>query len=148
MPSCKHWDLCCEEAKDQALQMGVMITTCSRMVINWCIEFQDNHKFSIQYSPPKHNLPPFLEQNNNACIKIQQYAHEHLHEFSIKLDGCEYIHDVIVPAMVKETSSISPNEKEKYDIEVHNLLSKYGQTCICPSTVYRWMKLLGFKYEQ
>jgi len=50
--------------------------------------------------------------------------------------------------MVKETSSMAPNEKEKYDIEVHNLLGKYDQTCICPSTAYRWMKLLGFKYEQ
>ena len=126
--------------------MGMMITTCSRMVRCWCIEFQDNCKFSIQYSPPKHNLPLFLEQNKDACIKIQQYAHEHLHELSIEL-VCEYIHDVIVPAMVKETS-FSPNKKEKYDIEVHNLLSKYGLTCICQSTVYRWMKLLGFKHEQ
>ena len=88
-----------------------------------------------------------MEQNKVACIKIQQYACEHLHELSIEL-VFDYIHDVFVPAMVKETSSISPNKKEKYDIEVHNLLGKYGLTCICPSTVYRWMKLLEFKYEQ
>jgi hypothetical protein len=26
-------------------------------------------------------------------------------------------------------------------------LQKYGLTCIYPSTVYRWMKCLGFNYE-
>jgi hypothetical protein len=26
-------------------------------------------------------------------------------------------------------------------------LKKYGLTCIRPSTVYRWMKCLGFTYE-
>jgi len=36
---------------------------------------------------------------------------------------------------------------DEYNHVVHNLLGNYGLTCICPSTVYNWMKKLGFKCE-
>jgi arginine repressor len=41
-------------------------------------------------------------------------------------------------------------EKEKSDNQTYDqqkLLKQYGLTCISPSTVCRWLKVLGFKYE-
>jgi len=51
--------------------------------------------------PNKHNLAPFLDENKNVCEWIQQYARQNLLELSIKLMS-EYIHDIIIPSMVKE----------------------------------------------
>ena len=40
------------------------------------------------------------------------------------------------------------DDGEAYDNELQKILGSYGLTSICPSTIYRWMNLLGFKYEQ
>ena len=40
------------------------------------------------------------------------------------------------------------DDGEAYDNELQKILGNYGLTSICPSTIYRWMNLLGFKYEQ
>jgi len=42
---------------------------------------------------------------------------------------------------------IPGNEQVEY-VEVENeMLKLYELTCICPSTVYQWMKHLGIKYK-
>jgi len=38
-------------------------------------------------------------------------------------------------------------QEDEYEAATKAILDQYGLTIICPSTVYRWMKLIGFKYE-
>ena len=68
----------------------------------------------------------------------------------------EYIHSAILPQMVNErikattaTASVADNtpSQQVYEETEKDMLKTYGVTCICPSTVYWWMKHLGFKYE-
>jgi len=86
------------------------------------------------YIQKKHKLSPFLNDNKDICQAIQQYAHEHLHELSIKFMH-EYIHDAILLNMVKEEWLVLPNEGEKYEAAVWQILGQHGLTCICPSMV-------------
>ena len=99
------------------------------------------------YIPPeKLSLPQFLEQNKDICLSIQQYARENLHKLSIEFLR-EYLHDVFLPKMVKESYMLKPNS-EGYEQSLLELLKKYNLTCISPSMIATWMEKLGFKYEQ
>ena len=137
----QNWDLCC------AAKAWISITQNSRTVRNWYNDFCNNgRKIPICLLPNKHSLPCFLDQNKDKCTKIQQYACKNLHKLSSKLIS-EYIHDTILPELIYEDFSITPND-ESYDERLKQLLSTYGLKCICLSTVYNWMEKLGFKYEE
>jgi hypothetical protein len=88
----------------------------------------------------------FLDQNKDICLSIQQYARENLHKLSIEFLS-EYLHDVILPKMVKESYALEPNS-EGYEQSLLELLKKYNLTCRSTSMIARWMEKLGFKYEQ
>jgi hypothetical protein len=79
---------------------------------------------------------------------MQQYAREHLSELSVEL-MCEYLDETVLPKMVKEWTGIEKGEfvSEEYEVEVEKILREYRLTNINPSTVYRWLIKLGFRYE-
>ncbi len=63
----------------------------------------------------------------------------------------EYIRGIVPPKIVAEEAKMSIEEVRQNQVIADELtketLQKYGLTCICSSTVYRWMKCLGFNYE-
>jgi hypothetical protein len=65
----------------------------------------------------------------------------------------EYIHRVLLPQMIekerkrKENNNNLELENNREEHELQELSKTYGLTYICLSTVYRWMKKLGFNYE-
>jgi hypothetical protein len=78
--------------------------------------------------------------------QIREYAEENLPKLSIEILS-EYIDDKIIPLMVKEQFQVDATEGERDDGAVKDLMNQNGLGKICPSTIYHWMKLLGFKYE-
>jgi hypothetical protein len=38
-------------------------------------------------------------------------------------------------------------ENESYEAALQSMYHDYGLKKICPSTIYKWLKLLGFRYE-
>jgi hypothetical protein len=144
MPISQNWDRCCQEAVKHLLLCGIK-AGCSRSVRNWYLEFtRKNRKFEMRIAQ-KHKLPMFLDLNRDEKEKIQQYAKEHLHELSIELMS-EYIHNTVIPIMVQERFVVKP-EDEQYEATVQGMYREYGLKKICPSTIYKWLKLLGFRYE-
>ncbi len=112
---------------------------------NWYLEFtKKNRKFEMRI-PEKHKLPMFLDLNRDEKEKLQQYAKEHLHELSIELMS-EYIHETVITVMVQERFAVKP-EDEQYEATVQGMYHEHGLKKICPSTIYKWLKLLGFRYE-
>jgi len=68
----------------------------------------------------------------------------------------EYIHNTVLPQMVNERitttmmlaiNNTPGNEQVEYDEVEKEMVKLYGLTCICSSTIYQWMKHLGFKYK-
>jgi hypothetical protein len=49
----------------------------------------------------------------------------------------EYIHDTIIPLMVKEHFQVDAAEGERYDEAVKDLMQQNGLGKICPSTISR-----------
>jgi hypothetical protein len=92
----------------------------------------------------KHDLPPFLERNKEICISLKTYIHEHLEELSSKM-VCEYLHNTMLPMLVKEDVGLE-QESDGYLDTVRTVLGKYGLTKICPSSCYNWLHQLGFTF--
>jgi hypothetical protein len=145
MPLHQNWDHCCQKACEHLLLCG--ITTCgrSRCVRNWYTEFVKHKRSFPVRLPLKHKLPMFLDLNFEEKQKLENYCKEHLHELTVELVS-EYIHDTLIPVMVEQKYNILP-DKEEYDHGVKTLLFEHGLKKICPSTIYKWLKLLGFRYE-
>ncbi len=143
----KNWDDICNQAVETLKKFSMTITRSSRVVRNWYQQFRKQRKFSVRCTK-KHSLPPFLQQNQDVCMKLQTYAREHLSELSVEL-LLEYLLETVLPSMVKETSGVEKRavSQEQYTAEAKKILSTYGLTCIDPSTVYRWLQKLGFRYE-
>jgi hypothetical protein len=56
----------------------------------------------------------------------------------------EYLHDTIIPEMIKERENSDNKSKEDMTRE---LLQEYGLSSLSLGTVCRWMNRLGFKYD-
>ena len=105
------------------------------------------------------DLPPFLHANPNICMNIQRHGKENLDALSIEMLS-EYIHDKVLPALLHSTFNEPVEEEEKqsvsdaldldseeYKSKLKQILITHGLTCIRPpSTIYRWMTGLGFRY--
>ena len=92
----------------------------------------------------KHNLPPFLELNPDVCSALKTYACANL-EMMV-----EYLHNTLLPEIVKkEMNERNCNNLPGLDKSICKqiILQRYGLTKLCPGTVYRWLRLLGFNYE-
>jgi hypothetical protein len=101
--------------------------------------------FTIGSLPGKHNLPPLLQENRDVSLKIQAYTRENLLELSVELI-MEYLHNTIIPNLVKQSTGVGPEEEAYVSIK-KELFEQYGLKKLCISTVYRWMRALGFKFE-
>ena len=57
--------------------------------------------------------------------QIRQYTKENLPQLSIEMLS-EYIHDALVPLMVRERFGAETNDPEKYDKSVMKLMQEHG----------------------
>jgi DNA-binding transcriptional regulator YhcF (GntR family) len=139
------WTKCCEMSVKVANRMGISITKNADTVKRWYRHFREKRKFIVSVRQ-KHNLPPFLELNPDVCSAIKKYACSNLNRLSVEA-VVEYIHHTVLPQIARnemeENNNLHIGEEEMKKI----ILQCYGLTKLCPSTVYKWMKQLGFKYE-
>jgi len=86
-------------------------------------------------------MPPFLQQNQDVTVAIKQY----LCELSVEL-VCEYIHETVLPKMIRESTGAVPTDEVcVHDVKL--LLGKYGLKTISMSMVCWWMKCLGLNMQ-
>ena len=121
--------------------MGITTAMHWQTIENWYHEFRLKRQFHIQSTGRDSNLPPFLQQNPDVCTMIKEYAWENLTHLSVELIS-EFI---LLRKLVKERTKLEKGD-DYYEQEEKKLLQSYGLTIICLSTIYRWMKLLGFRY--
>jgi hypothetical protein len=135
------WMQCCKCAVVVADRMGLKLTKCPDTVGKWYQAFREKRKI-IMPVKKKNNLPPILELNPDVCSAIKTHALANLGTLSVEMMS-EYLHNIIIPQMVNAERKKTGNQQ--WDVE--NLLKQYGLTCISISTVCRWLKVLGFKYD-
>ena len=138
------WNQCCREAIEMAKKMGVTVAKNPKTIEKWYRNFREKQKFCIPLKP-KPNLPPFLELNPDVCHTIKEYATSNLSTLSVEMMS-EYLHNVVLPQLVENEVKES-NEELDQESAREKILKQYGLTNICISTVYKWIKKLGFNYE-
>ncbi len=122
-------------------RMGLSLTKCPDTVGKWYRAFRDKGKL-LCLLKKKNNLPPILKLNPDVCSTIKTHALTNLRTLSVEMMS-EYLHSIIMPQMVNAEREKTGNQL--WDQE--SLLKQYGLPCISISTVCRWLKVLGFKYE-
>jgi hypothetical protein len=76
---------------------------------------------------------------------MKGYATSNLGTLSVEMMS-EYIHHVVLPQMIENEVKESNGELDQEQAR-EKVLKQYGLTKICLSTVYKWLKKLGFNYE-
>jgi hypothetical protein len=87
-------------------------------------------------------LPPLLERNPDLKKSLLQYATSNLNELTAEL-LLAYLHDIALPALLEEFRQ----ELGCAEYTMYELLQEHRLTKLSIPSVYRWMRLLGFKYE-
>ena len=127
-----------------AKKMGVTATKTPKTIEKWYRKFREKRKFCVPLKA-KHNLPPFLELNPDVFHAMKEYATSNLATLSVEMMS-EYIHHVVLPQMIENEVKESNGELDQEQAQ-EKVLKQYGLTKICLSTVYKWLKKLGFNYE-
>ncbi len=81
----------------------------------------------------RHNLLPFLQQNKDVAISIQQHGRENIQELSVELMA-DYIHNNILLKLCHEATGATPTD-DSYQSDVNLLLKRYGLSSVCLGTV-------------
>ena len=134
MPN-KTWRQCCEWAISKARTIGFTSVTNAQTVEGWYRKFRKSRQLTGGNLPGKHNLPPFLQENKDVSIKIQQYARENLHQLSVELI-MQYLHETVLPNMVEQKTGSKPGD-EQYESDNKNVIGQYGLKLLSISTLYR-----------
>jgi hypothetical protein len=87
-------------------------------------------------------LPPLLERNPEFKMFFVQYAMANLNDLSAKL-LLAYLHNMALPALLEEFREELCFPK----YTMFQLLQEHRLTKLLVPTIYRWMRLLGFKFE-
>ena len=140
------WNQCCAAAIKASKRLGISTVQNPKTVEKWYRSFREKRSFTIPLKY-KHNLPLFLELNPDVCRAIKEYANSNLANLSVEMVS-EYLHTVILPKMVEQQENSNPLEPgESKEDKEKAILKKFGLTNLCLSTVYRWIKKLGYTYE-
>jgi hypothetical protein len=141
------WRDCCNEQAVKELNRleGHQYITSGKTAMNWHHAFR-NHNESFIYlrfdSHGKVKLPPLLERNPDFKMSFLQYATSNLNDLSAEL-LLAYLHKTALPALLEEFRE----ELEFPEYTLFELLQEHRYTNLSVPTIYRWMRLLGFKYE-
>ena len=147
-----------------------------RMLQVWNQGFRLFQKILPQLPPGVITRPPFLIHNPAEAMMIASWIRSNLDDFDVN-EMRKYIHEVIIDRMAKyqclrshdavEDIDLIDNEYEaqsKLDKAIsdnahllrpidimplqYKILKEHGLESICPTTVYRWLKHLGFTHKK
>ena len=145
MPGSK-WMECCDQAVEELGRVdGHKYIQCPRTVQQWHLSFRQNNESFLNprfHTRGKMILPPLLERNPDFKKGLVQYATSNLNELCAEFISA-YLHDTALPALLKEYQE----ELENQGYTMFELLNGHSLTNLSIPTIYRWMRILGFKYE-
>ena len=145
MPS-QTWKDCCCFAIDTLAQIGHTEIKHWETIRLWHRHFRMNRECftnpAIQRRYRTQFLPPLLHRNPELKDGILSYARQNIDRLTAELI-CHYLYTKGMPVLLEQC------KKERGDpgLSMHDLLQEHGLTKICVSTVYKWLKQLGFRFE-
>jgi hypothetical protein len=147
MPA-KTWLKYCKDAVDSVNRTdGEEHIKNKETLSRWHLAFRQNNKafpnphvHSIDRK--KTSLPPLLDRNPELARCIIQYAKQNMNELSAEL-LYSYVHEIALPVLLEERQA----ELVDKTYTMEQLLHENRLTKVSITTIFRWMRQLGFKYE-
>jgi hypothetical protein len=137
------WNDCCRDAIDQLATVHIKYIKNKKVLQRWNVEFCRT-SFRIK-SRGKQDLHAFLVEAHPIAVTVmKEFGRENLSELSIDMMD-SYLHNTIVKSIViKRLQGQEPKSESEFEEEKLNLFREYGLSCLCHTTIYRWMLHLGF----
>jgi len=133
------WEECCRLACQQLNIVGITQTVDWQVIKKWNISFQQHETFphpnpvvalGKTQEPPIFQLYPVMKQ------LIRRFCLNNLIDLTIE-KVLDYVKYVAIPECIKQDGE---------EMTTASFLHQCGLKKISQSTIYRWMKLLGFSY--
>ncbi len=141
----KTWLECCQDELDSLNYADGMSHIKNRETLSrWHLAFRRNNEAfpNPHVHSNKTSLPPLLDRNRELGRSIIQYAKQNLNELSAEL-LYSYVHEIALPALLDERRAELADES----FTMEQLLRENQLTKVSITTIFRWMRRLGFKYE-
>jgi hypothetical protein len=147
MPA-KTWLKYCKDAVDSVNWTdGVEHIKNKETLSRWQLAFRRNnesfpnpHVHSIDGKNT--SLPSLLDHNPELARCIIQYAKQNMNELSVEL-LYSYVHAIALPALLEDRQA----ELADKTYTMEQLLHENQLTKVSGTTIFRWMRWLGFKYK-
>ena len=139
---------CCIKAINQMGMVGVRLVNNFQIVMKWNRVFRRNECFphpNPYIECNKTYQPRLFEFFPQIKIEITRWANDHLDLLSCENVGLEIrgkIIQKIYQSYLRE-ANISSNE-----LSMNEFLFEYGLKSVCNTTIWKWMKFLGFEYNE
>jgi hypothetical protein len=142
------WLECCQDVVASVNRVdGVDHIKNKETVSRWHLAFRrNNESFPNPHVHSKDgnktSLPPLLDRHPELARSIIQYAKQNLNELSAELIY-SYLHEIALPVLLDERRAELVDES----YTMQQLLQENQLTKVSMTTIFRWMRRLGFKYE-
>ena len=139
------WKDCCQAAIDRVGATGYSVVTADT-VMRWNREFRVEEKFPhpnpyIANGLAQKKTPILFELFPTASVDVSEYIINHQDHFAVEM-LVEHFNETMLPALHEEAKKLEDESEEM------QLTQKLMEDNPKYTTVYRWVKYLGFKVEK
>ena len=141
----KWVDQCCFEAINELNKLGIKTTTNKGVLAKWNRQFRLHEKFphpNPYVANGKKPIPPLFDFFPEAKAMVKEYALKKLDCF-----GVEMMRDELITSIIPGLLEQAHNDNVDPDSLHYNILLNYQAKKPSYSTVWRWVRYLGFNYS-
>ena len=139
---------CCEQAIKQIMsEIGIHEMTNYRTIMIWNRVFRTNEMFPHPHyyvEMGKTEQPAFLESFPEVQMELSKFAKLNIQNLNCEVIG-NHLENNIIPAKKYQTR-LEECQLNNHQVSYADFLRLFHLKSISESTVWRWMKYLGFKY--
>ena len=142
-----------EDDDDDNNNDGIISTYNEQTILKWYRIFKQEYCFANPSARryDQRGMPSLFLNNPDLKLKFLEYARSKLDSLStdVMLDWCM---NTALPELVqirKEEMRVDQNDNDVMNVQftLNDLLIENGLRVLSPSSIYRWMRVLGFKYQ-
>ena len=137
---------CCEEAIKQMSEIGVNVITNYRTIMIWNRIFRTKEIFphpNYYIEMGKSDQPVFLETFPEVKLELNEWVQQNLCNLNCENIGTE-LKQNILPNTYQ--TYLQDCGLDNHQLSYHEFLKIFHLKSISDSTIWRWMKYLGFNY--
>jgi len=137
---------CCEKAIKQLSEIGVHVITNHRTIMIWNRVFRTNEMFphpNYYVEMGKTEEPAFLESFPEVKMELSKFAKLNMQNLNCENIG-NHLRNNIIPQIYQ--THLEECQLNNHQLSYADFLRIFHLKSISESTVWRWMKFLGFEF--